>query len=74
MHFRASSIVKEKLRALRTRASHLPQHVRLASTLKFASRFLAGSPEPSHRDFISLSGPPALTVPQCAEKHVLVVV
>ena len=37
------------------------------SSLRLA--FLRDSPEPSHRDFSSLSDPPSLTAPHCVQKN-----
>ena len=54
-----------KLSTLRMRASHLPQHVRLASTHAQVCVSLSGEIRQSRRTetFSSLSDPPALTAP-----------
>ena len=67
----------EKLRALKNArfasATTCSFGINPRSSLRLA--FWRYSPEPSHRDFSSLSDPPALTAPHCVQKkHVLVAV
>ena len=68
---RASGNVREKLSALKMRASHLPQHVRLASTHARVCVSLSGEIRQSRRTQTSVasSDPPGLTAPHCVQKN-----